>query len=131
MKKLLILSSVFCCTLVYANAAPKGVTPEFWQQKQSISAVQSAAYSKIDALNEIRLARTLTDVETANYNKYVCEAVAAETQFAKLMKSDLAQAKIVLEDASVDAAAIQDMMESSENYEAAQELKGTAAECKS
>lgn len=129
MKKVFIALSIFASSVSYATA-PEGVNAAFWQKKQSISAQQNEVYEKIDALNETRLAGALSAAEQKNYHALVCQAVAIEAQFAQLLKSDLAQAKILLEDADADAATIDTMIQSSENYETAQEWIGTTQECK-
>lgn len=129
MKKVLIALSVFASSAIYATA-PEGISAAFWQKKQHITAQQNEVYEKIDALNEIRLAGELDATQQKNYHALVCQAVTIETQFAELLKSDLTQAKILLEDDSANVATIDTMIQSSENYETAQEWIGTAQECK-
>lgn len=128
MNKFFILWALLPCTLSYA--VQSGLDSEFLKQSNRISDEQKTLYAKVDELGNIKFERDLTETETVQYNKAVCATLAAESKLTQFWLSNIEQTRFLLEDETLDADKITKIMQDSVSYDAAQELKGTPAECK-
>lgn len=120
------------CSLfsVQVFALPENIRLEYIQESLELRRNIEISFRTVDQLMALNEKRDLSSLELAQYYDALCKTVAAEAELSEFMKTDIEQAKIILNDDQLDHEKLTAMMKDSLSNKMAQELIGTEHECK-